>query len=51
MCLLLHVNMDRFPIIKRVNESLLGDERFNIAHPNNQPDCPDNNLTKRMEVI
>jgi len=37
------VDMDRFPIIKRVNESLLGDKRFEMAHPNNQPDCPDNN--------
>ena len=37
------VDLEMFPIIKRVNESLLGDKRFEMAHPNNQSDCPDSN--------
>lgn len=35
------VNMTNFPIISRINTALSNLEAFKIAHPSQQPDCPD----------
>ena len=34
------LDMDRFPTIKRVNETCLAEEAFKQAHPDSQPDAP-----------
>lgn len=38
---LLKVNMDIFPIIKKINDNLLALEEFKVAHPSAQADCPE----------
>lgn len=35
------VNMTNFPIISRIDAALNNLEAFKIAHPSQQPDCPD----------
>ncbi|CAJ1073622.1 maleylacetoacetate isomerase isoform X2 [Xyrichtys novacula] len=34
------VNMDQYPTIKRLNQTLLEIEAFKVSHPSNQPDTP-----------
>ena len=35
------VNMANFPIVSRINAALSNLEAFKLAHPSQQPDCPD----------
>ena len=35
------VDMSQFPVISRIHESLSGLEAFKVAHPSQQPDCPE----------
>lgn len=35
-----NVDMNAFPIIKKIDENLLELDAFKVAHPSKQPDCP-----------
>ena len=34
------VDMSQFPVIARINETLLQIDEFKASHPSQQPDCP-----------
>ncbi|XP_062502268.1 maleylacetoacetate isomerase-like [Corticium candelabrum] len=36
-----NVDMSKYPIISRINESLLELDAFQVSHPSRQPDCPE----------